>query len=53
MSYTVTLQAANGRTLDVRVTAESDERACRAAVRTLPRAEGWRALRCVPSEWLR
>lgn len=55
--YVVTLQAADGRTLDVRVSAESDEHACRVALRLSGlanhRGGGWRPLRVIPAAWCR
>jgi hypothetical protein len=50
MSTKVLCISASGREKIVALsgTFSSDERACRVALATLPKAEGWRALRVLP-----
>ena len=53
MLYHVTLQRDDGRQLVTSVSADTDEKACAAAVKSTDPAAGYRAVRVVPAWWNR
>jgi len=55
MLYSVTLQTADGAVLDVAVAADTDEKACAAALREAVKngRDDLRCVRAVPAAWRR